>query len=140
MQLEIYSRDTLNAGYASRHSSSLTSHGRDTSPRVPHQRADRSLKDLELPPLGQAVRAAPLVTKTLLFVTEGDQINVRTPPGGGGNKIRAYDKATGAIVCEYQMDAGSTGTLMTYLFKGKTVHRRRHRWTAASGGAGRVFA
>ena len=77
------------------------------------------LKDLHLPPLGQAVRAAPLVTKTLLFVTEGDQVNVRTPPGGGGKKIRAYDKATGSIVWEYEMDAGSTGTLMTYLYKGR---------------------
>jgi quinoprotein glucose dehydrogenase len=76
------------------------------------------LKALNLPPLGHAVRAAPLVTKSLLFVTEGDQINVRTPPGGGGNKIRAYDKATGKIVWEYEMDAGSTGTLMTYLHKG----------------------
>jgi quinoprotein glucose dehydrogenase len=77
------------------------------------------LKDLNLPPLGQAVRAAPLVTKSLLFVTEGDQINVRTPPGGGGNKIRAFDKATGRVVWEYTMDAGSTGTLMTYMFKGR---------------------
>ena len=77
------------------------------------------LKDLHLPPLGQAVRAAPLVTKTLLFVTEGDQVNVRTPPGGGRKKIRAYDKATGSIVWEYEMDAGSTGTLMTYLYKGR---------------------
>src|SRR5205814_2094986 len=77
------------------------------------------LKSLNLPPLGQAVRAAPLVTKTLLFVTEGDQINVRTPPGGGGRKIRAYDKATGAVVWEQEMDAGSTGTLMTYLYRGR---------------------
>jgi len=76
------------------------------------------LEALNLPPLGQSVRAAPLVTKSLLFVTEGDQINVRTPPGGGGTKIRAYDKATGTVVWEYQMDAGSTGTLMTYLHKG----------------------
>ena len=53
------------------------------------------LKPLNLPPLGQSVRAAPLVTKTLLFVTEGDQINVRTPPNGGGKKLRAFDKATG---------------------------------------------
>ena len=77
------------------------------------------LKSLNLPPLGQAVRAAPLVTRTLLFVTEGDQVNVRTPPGGGGRKIRAFDKATGTIVWEYEMEAGSTGTLMTYLHKGR---------------------
>lgn len=77
------------------------------------------LKSLNLPPLGQAVRAAPLVTKTLLFVTEGDQINVRTPPNGGGKKIRAYDKATGQVVWETELEAGSTGTLMTYAHKGK---------------------
>jgi quinoprotein glucose dehydrogenase len=77
------------------------------------------LKHLNLPPLGQAVRAAPLVTKTLFFATEGDQVNVRTPPGGGGKKIRAYDKATGAIVWEYEMEAGSTGTLVTYMYKGR---------------------
>ena len=77
------------------------------------------LKALNLPPLGQSVRAAPLVTKTLLFVTEGDQVNVRTPPNGGGKKIRAFDKATGQVVWEYEMEAGSTGTLMTYFYKGK---------------------
>jgi quinoprotein glucose dehydrogenase len=77
------------------------------------------LKALNLPPLGQAVRAAPLVTKSLLFVTEGDQINVRTPPNGGGKKIRAFDKATGAVLWETELDAGSTGTLMTYQHNGK---------------------
>jgi quinoprotein glucose dehydrogenase len=77
------------------------------------------LKALNLPPLGQSVRAAPLVTKTLLFVTEGDQINTRTPPNGGGRKIRAFDKATGQVLWETGLDAGSTGTLMTYLHKGK---------------------
>jgi quinoprotein glucose dehydrogenase len=78
-----------------------------------------ALKDLHLGPLGQAVRAAPLVTKTLLFVSEGDQINVRTPPNGGGRKLRAYDKATGTVLWETTLDAGTTGTLMTYLHKGK---------------------
>jgi glucose dehydrogenase len=77
------------------------------------------LKALNLPPLGQAVRAAPLVTRTLLFVTEGDQINTRTPTNGGGKKIRAYDKATGHVLWETALEAGSTGTLMTYLHKGK---------------------
>ncbi len=77
------------------------------------------LKALNLPPLGQSVRAAPLVTRSLLFVTEGDQINVRTPPNGGGRKIRAYDKATGQVLWETALEAGSTGTLMTYLHKGK---------------------
>ena len=59
------------------------------------------------------------MTKTLLFVTEGDQVNVRTPPNGGGRKIRAFDKATGQVVWETELEAGTTGTLMTYLVKGK---------------------
>jgi quinoprotein glucose dehydrogenase len=78
-----------------------------------------AIAHLKLGPLGNAVRAAPLVTKTLLFVSEGDQINVRTPPGGGGNKLRAFDKATGDVVWETTLDAGTTGTLMTYMQKGK---------------------
>ncbi len=78
-----------------------------------------ALKGLNLPSLGHSVRAAPLVTRSLLFVTEGDQINVRTPPNGGGKKIRAFDKASGQAVWEYEMPAGSTGTLMTYLHGGK---------------------
>ncbi len=77
------------------------------------------LKGLNLPLLGQAVRAGPLVTKTLLFVTEGDQINVRTPPNGGGKKVRAFDKATGKVLWEAALEAGSTGTPMTYLHNGK---------------------
>jgi len=77
------------------------------------------LKDLHLPPLGQAVRAAPLVTKTLLFVSEGDQINVRTPPNGGGRKFRAFDKATGRVIWETELEAGTTGTPITYLHKGR---------------------
>jgi quinoprotein glucose dehydrogenase len=77
------------------------------------------LEALNLPRLGQPCRASVLVTKTLLFVTEGDQIASRMPPGGGGNEIRAYDKKTGDVVWEYAMDAGSTGSLMTYMYKGK---------------------
>jgi quinoprotein glucose dehydrogenase len=77
------------------------------------------LKGLNLPPLGQSVRGAPLATKTLLFVTEGDQINVRTPPDGGGKKMRALDKATGRTLWETEFEAGSTGTPMTYMFNGK---------------------
>ena len=78
-----------------------------------------AIAHLNLGPLGHSVRAAPLVTKTLLFVSEGDQINVRTPPGGGGKMLRAFDKATGQVVWETELDAGTTGTLMTYLHKGR---------------------
>jgi len=78
-----------------------------------------AIKNLNLGPLGQSVRAAPLATKTLLFVSEGDQVNVRTPPNGGGKKLRAFDKATGKVLWETTLDAGTTGTMMTYLYKGK---------------------
>ena len=40
------------------------------------------LKDLHLPRLGQPGRAAPLLTKTLLVLGEGDPINLSTPVGG----------------------------------------------------------
>ena len=78
-----------------------------------------AIKHLNLPLLGQPGRASPLVTKTLLFIGEGDPINVRTPPGGGGKKFRAYDKASGAVVWETELPAGTTGAPLTYMYKGK---------------------
>ena len=77
------------------------------------------LKHLNLPRLGHASRGAVLVTSTLLFTPDGDQINVRTPPGGGGRHLRALDKATGAVVWETEMAAGATGAPMTYMHSGK---------------------
>ena len=77
------------------------------------------LKGLNLPPLGQAVRSTAIATKTLLFVTEGDQNNPRTPPGGGGKKFRALDKATGQTLWETEFPAGATGAPITYLYEGK---------------------
>ena len=76
------------------------------------------LKDLHLPPLGQPGRAAPLLTKSLLFLGEGDPINLATPVGGGGTKFRAYDKKTGQVVWETDLPAGTTGAPMTYLHRG----------------------
>ena len=78
-----------------------------------------ALKALNLPPLGQAVRSTAIATKTLLFVTEGDQINPRTPPGGGGRKFRALDKATGKTLWEIEFEAGANGAPMTYVHQGK---------------------
>jgi quinoprotein glucose dehydrogenase len=77
------------------------------------------LKALNLPPLGQAVRSGILVTKSLLFVTEGDQLHPRTPPGGGGRKVRVFDKASGRPVWEMELEAGVTGSPMTYLHQGR---------------------
>ena len=44
---------------------------------------------------------------------------VSIAPGAGGKKFRAYDKATGAVLWETELPAGTTGAPMTYMFKGK---------------------
>lgn len=89
------------------------------------------LKPLNLPPLGSPGRSSPLVTKTLLFLGEGDPVMAATgsrvrpempaslAPGYGGKKFRAFDKATGKILWETELPAGVTGAPMTYLFEGK---------------------
>ena len=85
-------------------------------------REHSAIAHLNLPALGQPGRAMPLLTKTLLFVSEGDPIMVRTPPGGGadaGKKLRAFDKNTGAVVWETTFEAGSNGSPITYLHEGK---------------------
>jgi quinoprotein glucose dehydrogenase len=89
------------------------------------------LKPLKLPPLGHPGRGGILATRTLLFVGEGDPVMVRAgsrlrpemplsiAPGAGGNKFRALDKATGAMVWETAFAAGTTGAPMTYMYGGK---------------------
>ena len=89
------------------------------------------LKPLNLPPLGNPGRSAPLVTRSLLFVGEGDSIMSgdarRIPssmpaslaPGAGARTFRAYDKATGKVVWETELPAGTTGAPMTYVFDGR---------------------
>jgi quinoprotein glucose dehydrogenase len=89
------------------------------------------LKPLNLPPLGNPGRGAVLLTKTLLFMGEGDPVMVRAgtrlrpgmplsiAPGAGGKKFRAFDKADGTVVWETELPAGTTGAPMTYVFEGK---------------------
>lgn len=77
---------------------------------------------LDLPSLGQPGRAMTLLTKSLLFVSEGDPIMVRTPPGAGpnaGKGFRAFDKQTGDVVWETTFPAGNVGSPITYLHEGK---------------------
>ena len=90
------------------------------------------LKDLHLPALGSSGRVGPVLTKTLLFVGEGDPVTVATPAHGGGKKFRAFDKATGKVVWETEFDAGTTGTPMTYMYRGKqyivvAIGSRQHK-------------
>jgi quinoprotein glucose dehydrogenase len=76
---------------------------------------------LDLPPLGRPGRLAALVTGSLVFMGEGSNTGVGLPPGGGygGNIFRAFDKATGEIVWEMELDAGVSNAPMTYMVNGK---------------------
>jgi quinoprotein glucose dehydrogenase len=75
-----------------------------------------ALKNLNVPPLGQPGRVGPLVTKSLVLMGEGIR---QAPPGSGGKKFRAFDKATGEVVWETELDGASSGVPMTYLWQGK---------------------
>jgi len=110
------------------------------------------LKPLGLPPLGSPGRSSPLVTKTLVFLGEGDpvmaalgsrlrpEMPASLAPGYGGRKFRALDKATGRVLSEIELPAGVTGAPMTYLFEGKqfiviatgTTEPRSAEWVALS--------
>ncbi len=90
------------------------------------------LRALDLPPLGIPNRPAPLVTRSLLFLGEGSDAIIGTRRGDGdpddpeqdqswrwGPMFRAWDKATGEVVWETELPAGTTGGPMTYLHEGK---------------------
>jgi quinoprotein glucose dehydrogenase len=89
-----------------------------------------AIKHLNLGRLGNPGHSAPLVTKTLLFVGEGSDAMVgagRIPPdmpfdtaaNYGEPWFRAYDKATGDVLAEIALPAGTTGAPITYLHGGK---------------------
>jgi quinoprotein glucose dehydrogenase len=100
---------------------------------VPHGDGPRdhpALKGLNLPRLGNPGRAAPVLTRTLLFIGGGSPIMIRPQrippgmppsiaPGAGDKSFNAYDKATGELVWRVEMAAGTTGAPMTYMFEGK---------------------
>lgn len=69
--------------------------------------------DLGLPdpgPLGAGWSGGPVLTKTLLFVSQAD---------GTRNVLRAFDKNSGAVVAEIDLPARPWGAPMTYLQDGK---------------------
>ncbi|MDT8428568.1 MAG: pyrroloquinoline quinone-dependent dehydrogenase [Pseudomonadales bacterium] len=61
-------------------------------------------------PVGSADRTGPVLTKTLLFVGQTDN---------GRNLLRAFDKATGEVIQEYELPGAPAGTPMTYMANGK---------------------
>ena len=90
-----------------------------------------AIRHLGLGRLGSPGRPGPLLTKTLLFIGEGSDVGVqgggRVPEGMplqivtnyGEPWFRAYDKMTGDVVWEMELEAGTTGVPMTYLHGGK---------------------
>jgi quinoprotein glucose dehydrogenase len=71
--------------------------------------------------LSEAGNPAPamlLVTRTLLFAGEGSGL-LNGAPNGGGPAFRAIDKKTGKILHELKLNGVTSGTPMTYLWKGK---------------------
>jgi quinoprotein glucose dehydrogenase len=88
------------------------------------------LRDLRLGPLGNAQRGNPLATATLLFVSQssgglgrGESLKVGDreltlqepePP-----KFRAFDKATGELVWEFELPLGPSAAPMTYSYGGR---------------------
>jgi quinoprotein glucose dehydrogenase len=69
-----------------------------------------ALAGLDVPPTGKASRATLLVTKTLLFAGEGY---------GGAPILRAYEKATGALVAELPLPGAASSKPMSYMLDGK---------------------
>ena len=87
-------------------------------PNGPGPRDHLALQDLSLPWLGAPGRASPLLTRTLLFLGDGSPTMSVVPPLGGGRMFRAYDKATGTVLWQTELPAGTSGAPMTYMHDG----------------------
>jgi quinoprotein glucose dehydrogenase len=90
------------------------------------------LKDLKLGRLGNGARGNPLLTATLLFVTQagGGISRTNAQPVGGRPltvstlpvetpKVRAFNKRSGVQVWEKELPLGPAGTPMTYSYRNK---------------------
>lgn len=77
-----------------------------------------ALKGIDLSNTGHPSRALLMVTKSLLFGSDGNNL-WSGPPGQGGLMFRAYDKKTGKVIHEMALPAMTTGVPMTYMARGK---------------------
>jgi quinoprotein glucose dehydrogenase len=77
-----------------------------------------AMKGIDLSNAGRPSRALLMVTKTLLFAPEGNNL-FASPAGAGGNMFRALDKKTGKVVHEMALPAMATGIPMTYMVNGR---------------------
>jgi quinoprotein glucose dehydrogenase len=73
-----------------------------------------ALKGIDIGKTGKPERSPMMVTKTLLFGSDGAGL-FNAGPYGGGKTFRAIDKKTGDIVFEMQLPANTTGVPMTYM-------------------------
>ena len=79
-----------------------------------------AIAHLDLPPLGQGGRVAPLITRTLVFLGDGADVGGAFLPRGSGSRMfRAYDKATGDRVWEMELPGGTTAAPISYLADGR---------------------
>ncbi len=90
--------------------------GNGPAPEV--YRNNPAVKGIDLSEAGNPAPAMLLVTKTLLFAGEGSGL-LNGAPNGGGPAFRAIDKRTGKILHELKLNGVTSGTPMTYLWKGK---------------------
>ncbi len=81
-----------------------------------YARNNPALAGIDIPRTGSFDQVGLLVTKTLLIAGEGSGLY---RAGGGGNKLRAYDKASGAILHEITLPANQSGIPMTYELEGR---------------------
>ncbi|MCY4598972.1 MAG: pyrroloquinoline quinone-dependent dehydrogenase, partial [Acidobacteria bacterium] len=56
---------------------------------------------------------------TLLFLGDGSRSMQVLPPHAGGRMFRAFDKATGRVLWQTELEAGTSGAPMTYMHDGK---------------------
>jgi quinoprotein glucose dehydrogenase len=74
------------------------------------------LKGLNIPRTGQQTSVGTIVTKGLVIAGEPSTSTAGHPRGA---LLRAYDKQTGKDAGTVLMDAPQTGSLMTYMWRGK---------------------
>jgi quinoprotein glucose dehydrogenase len=77
-----------------------------------------ALKGVDISKVGNPDQAMLMVTKTLLFGGVGGGM-FNAGPGGGSPMFRAMNKATGELIHEIELPAGTTGIPMTYMVNGR---------------------
>ena len=73
-----------------------------------------AMKGIDLSGAGRPSRALLMVTKTLLFAPEGNNL-WSAAPGAGGNMFRILDKRTGKLIHQIELPGMATGVPMTYM-------------------------